>query len=397
MNEHSNHSEQNELFNEINKHIGEQVSRELDKIDTSKCKTVRPPRKKRIPLWAKIMVSTCCILLSFIIVGGCLLYRGVFGNIKRPDSNIHLIPERDDVDEEDGNSNGDYKQLDSNSIQWIQNYGDAKKVEGVINILLLGEQIEPGEKRGRTDSIMIATMNTNTKSLKLTTIMRDTYVQIPGYKDNRINTAYRTGDYPLIMETIEHNFNIDIDGFVKVDYDGFEAVIDALGGVEITLTEEEANYLNKTNYIANKKYRTVKPGKQIMNGAQALGYSRIRYVKTGDNLKNDFGRTSRQRIVLETIFNKYKSSSVTEMLEILPKIASLITTDISNSDLTSYAITALGLNVSKLETLRVPVDHGYTPAIVRKMSVLVPDLSVNIDVMHDFIFGTNNEELLSTK
>ena len=109
--------------------------------------------------------------------------------------------------------------------------------------------------------------------------MRDTLVQIPGYRENKLNSAYEKGDVDLLYKTIALNFNIRLDGCILVNFENFEKIIDFMGGLEITLTSSEARYLRNTNYISNPKYRTVVEGTQLMNGNQVLGYSRIRKEK----------------------------------------------------------------------------------------------------------------------
>ena len=134
--------------------------------------------------------------------------------------------------------------------------------------------------------------------------MRDMYVEIPGHGHNKLNAAYAFGGVELLYQTIAKNFGIKIDNYCVVDFSTFEKVINKVGGVEISLEEKEAKYLNTTNYISKKKYRNVKVGKQTLNGNQALGYARVRYVVSKKYGDGDFGRTGRQRAVLQAALNK---------------------------------------------------------------------------------------------
>lgn len=182
--------------------------------------------------------------------------------------------------------------------------------KNVINILLVGSDhgAIKGD-HGRSDSIMIATVNFKTKELKLTSLMRDMYVEIPGHGHNKLNAAYAFGGVELLYQTIAKNFGIKIDKYCVVDFSTFEKVINKVGGVEISLEEKEAKYLNTTNYISKKKYRNVKVGKQTLNGNQALGYARVRYVVSKKYGDGDFGRTGRQRAVLQAALNKVLQQS----------------------------------------------------------------------------------------
>lgn len=363
---------------EITKSLAGQISQEMDsQLD----KTDLEENKK--PKWIKIASITggtiVSVLLVLFIVANVFLGRINFTDWKDTKNQKEEF--------EEGEGNGD--EIDPDSVNWGTN-GSLRQDKNTLNILLVGEEKINDGKRGRSDSIMIATMNVKQKAIKLTSLMRDMYVQIPGYSDNKLNSAYHTGGMPLLKETIQLNFDIELDGAVLVDFNDFESLIDKLGGVEITLTESEANYLNTTNYISNPANRNVRVGTQTLNGNQALGYTRIRYRKSINGEADDFGRTSRQRIVLNAIFEKYKSKNIAELVLLINDILPLVETDIPKSDIVSYAGTFVTLGTTKLETMRIPIDQGFTRAYIRKMDVLLPDLPANIDALHTFIFGSSN-------
>lgn len=352
----------------------------------------RERRKRGIPgktLWC--VLGGILLLFSLVALFSIKHLYG-FMHIRSYGENEHVImqEERFDVDEND--TSAKFEKINPEEVKW-NNSGEIKKVEGITNILLLADGEQEGSlERGRSDVIMIATINTKKKTLKLTSIMRDTYVQIPGYLDNRINTAYRTGDVPLLEKTIEQNFNISVDGYIKVNFDGFANIIDELGGVEIAISEAEAKWLNKGNHIFDPESRTVKPGVHTLNGSQALGYCIIRRVNTTDGLAYDFGRVWRQRLVLTTLFDKYKDESITKIVSLAPKILSNITTDLPESKLLSLFMTALDLDVKEIQTITIPVDGSYEGKMIRGMSVLVPDLSKNIAVLDTFLYGVKKQE-----
>jgi LCP family protein required for cell wall assembly len=247
-----------------------------------------------------------------------------------------------------------------------------------------------GDSRGRTDVIVIATMNTNNKTLKLTSLMRDNLVQIPGYKENKLNSAYEKGGIDLLYETIALNFDIRLDGCVKVNFANFEKIIDEIGGLDLTLTEGEAQYLNSTNYISNPKYRNVVAGTQHLNGNQVLGYARVRKRATITGNNNDYGRTDRHRIVLNAIFEKCKNKSKTELASMMFKFLPMITTDIDSNcfQMLLNSFMDMGMSSKNIEQMRIPVDGAFEDNVrVRGMSVLIPDLEKNIAALHSFIFG----------
>lgn len=352
------------------------------------------PKKKKIPVFAKILISFVIIL---VLIGATAAYyiNYVLGRatIVNADEEENYIPVTEEVFEQDEKKE-DAQVIDPEEVLWGKLSKLAKKEEDVINILLVGEE-DLGEEeygRGRTDCMIIATISKKENALKLTSLMRDMYVQIPGYSDNKLNAAYRNGGMGLLEETIELNFGVAVDGYILVDFDAFENVIDALGGVEIKLSKIEANYLNRKNYISKKKYRNVKPGKQILNGNQARGYSRVRYVRTPNGLTDDWGRNYRQRKVLNAIFKKYKSKSAVELVAMLPKIMELVTTDLTKKDMLGYIGTILTINAEKLETMSVPVTGSFTMPYINGMSVLLPNLEKNQAELHDFLFGKEESE-----
>ena len=191
--------------------------------------------------------------------------------------------------------------------------------DNVINIMLIGQDRRPGEGRQRSDAMILLTVNKSKKTITLTSFMRDQYVRIPGYKNNKMNAAYAFGGMKLLNETMETNFGVKIDGDVEVDFNNFKKLIDLLGGVDINLTSKEANYLNKGNNW------NLSSGVQRLNGAQALAYSRIR------KLDSDYRRAERQRNVISSLINRYKSLSVPEMILMIDDILPFITTNMSKS------------------------------------------------------------------
>lgn len=389
---------EDELFDDLNESLGRQVCSELNVQDT----TIKSKEKKGIPRKVKIALISVgtilciCVFLLLTPLGRNFLWQSAtdyaYGKMNYDEGlNVDTQEVKDDVADNLPNIT---PQVTDTPVQWDTNSTEdgARIEEGITNILLLGEEaIDSGSGRGRTDIMMIATMNTKDKSFKLTSLMRDMLVQIPGNKDNKLNTAYEIGGIPLLYKTIELNFDVKLDGYVLVGFDDFESVIDKLGGVRISLTAEEANYLNTTNYISKPEYRNVVEGSQLLKGNQVLGYCRVRYVATGDNQINDFGRTSRQRVVLNAIFDQYKSKSLPELALLLNDILPLITTDIKKADFDTYLRTAMTMGLSNIQNLRIPADHTFDEGYVRKMSVLIPDIDENVKILHDFIFGSENE------
>lgn len=277
---------------------------------------------------------------------------------------------------------------------------DTVKNSDVINILLVGadknlDEQDAGEAARRSDSMMIATLDMKNKKLKVSSLMRDMYVPIPGHGSQKLNAAYSLGGMPLLYETIVSNFGIKADGYAEVNFDAFVEVINAVGGVEATLTESEAENLNDTNYIRRKKFRNVKVGKQVLNGYQALGYCRIRHGKwkngrypavlTASGKGDDYGRAERQRLVIQALFKKIKSMSVTKWMELIDLVLPNVKTDLKEDQIYSYLWAVVRMGTTEIHQFSLPIDNGYTSQSINGQDCLVPDIAANKKALLNFI------------
>lgn len=250
----------------------------------------------------------------------------------------------------------------------------------IINILLVGaDKRESWSEAGRSDATMIATIDKKHKRLKLTSLMRDMYVEIPNHGKNKFNAAYSYGGISLLYQTIAYNFDLKIDGYVLVDFAAFTKVIKSLGGVKIELTEAEANYLIKA-YKKGTETK-VKPGMNNLNGKQALAYTRIR-----QDAEADFGRTARQRKVLQSLFTKMKTKSYSQLLQLSETVMQNITTDLSNEKIFSYMADVIKMGTTEIDQQRIPLNNTYSAERIGGMEVLVPDLNKNKEALWKFIF-----------
>ena len=247
--------------------------------------------------------------------------------------------------------------------------------DDVINILLVGQDTENLSQRSRSDSMILCTINKTTKTLTMTSFMRDMYVKIPQFYDQRLNVAYLLGGFDALYDTLEHNFGVQVDNGVAVNFASFQKVIDAVGGVEVKLTAAEANHLNMQNYTWG-----LFEGVNILTGETALAYSRIRA------LGGDFDRTNRQRTVLLALLNKAMDMPVTELYNLVEALIPMVVTDMSNTEIVAAAMD-LAPMLQDLEIIsqRIPVDDGYNMTMVDGMSVLLPDLEMNREFLVDTI------------
>lgn len=283
---------------------------------------------------------------------------------------------------------------DKNNIYKNSNKVNTTKANSYVikNILLLG--VEEFNGASNTDCIIVATLNTKNGSLKLTSLMRDLYVEIPGYNNNKLNSVYSKGNIDLLYQTIKNNFGIDLEGYLLVDFSALEYIVDELGGIEVTLTKDEADYLNAKNYISNRKNRNVKEGTQTMNGNQVMGYCRVRNVSTGVE-SNDFGRTQRQRNVLNSVLKKVKKLNIFQLTSFMDSVLSNtnITTDISQSDFNYYFEQTVNIiNDIKISEYRVPEDNSFSnervPINNKNIEVLIPtDWNLLRDNIRKFMYS----------
>ncbi|MBP5332170.1 MAG: LCP family protein [Lachnospiraceae bacterium] len=260
--------------------------------------------------------------------------------------------------------------------------------KNVYNILLIGEEnIDSGSARGRSDLLMIASVNREQKKVKLTSILRDSLVSIPNHSDNKINAAYMMGGVSLLYETLKVNLGMEFDNYCLVNFESFEKIVDEIGGVDIELTAEEAAYLNRTNYISNPEFRTVTEGKNHLNGNQALGYCRIRKVPTADMQYMDIGRTSRQRRLMKEIFSNVSKMNSVEMMGFVNKCMPYLITDITSEQLEQFIPMLSSISPATFEELRLPVEGTYHDVRLRGMLVTQIDLEANTEALRKFIYG----------
>lgn len=257
----------------------------------------------------------------------------------------------------------------------------------IINILLIGQDAREGESRQRSDSMILCTVNLHNNTLTMTSFMRDMYVDIPGKDANRINAAYQMGGMELLDLTLLQNFGVVVDYNIEIDFQGFMKAVDIVGGVDIELSQSEANYLNRRGNwdVDNSTAGTweLRAGVNHLTGEQALAYCRIREVGN-----SDFGRTDRQRLVLNTVMDECKALSARQLDRLLKEILPLITTDMNSKQIDNYMVQLLPL-LPKLDVsqLRMPADGAYRDEIVAGMQVLVPDFAANKALLREVMLG----------
>ncbi|MCM3318095.1 LCP family protein [Rummeliibacillus stabekisii] len=250
---------------------------------------------------------------------------------------------------------------------------------GKMNVLLIGSDSR-GEEHSRSDTLMIAHYNQKTNNVKLVSIMRDTYVDIPKHGMQKINSAYAFGGPELLRETIKQNFDIDANYYAVVDFKGFSKIIDLLAPDGITV-----DIPSKMEYGIGM---TLHPGKQTLHGDQVLGYVRYRH----DRL-SDFGRVERQQEVLTKV--KEQAISMKTLVN-LPKILgtadSYIETNVDNKTILTIAKGLLAGKSKGMETLRIPIADSYENKNEIVGAVLDADLEKNKKALKTFLSSSEQKK-----
>ncbi len=313
---------------------------------------VRPKKKRRgLSGWAKALIVIGSILLGLfiaLIIAVMIFFSGL--NIVSVDTSQY---------EETPADVAGYEIMDS---------------PDVTNVLIIGADRNSDGSEGRSDTMMVASINSKTHELKLVSFLRDLYVSVPGYGYDRLNAAYSYGGPAMLMQTIENNFRINIDKFIETNFDGFENIIDAIGGIDVEMTYAEAAFLNEWKGVGAVE------GTNHLNGENALYFARMR------KLDSDFGRTTRQRQVISSMFTSLKSSGPFTMLSAGHALMPYLTTNMSRLELISFAISFASSGNS--ETLSIPSDGTYYDYTTETGAmVLMPYYDANIALLKEFLYS----------
>lgn len=323
----------------------------------------RNKKRKKKSLGFKIFITIIIILLLILLAG-----VGVFYSTLNKMDNVELNKEN----------------LGVTSEEELEVYDNYKKIK---NIALFG--VDSADGVGRSDSMMIATVDPIHDKLKITSIMRDSYVNIDGYGYDKLNHAYAFGGAELSIKTINQTFGLNIEEFVSVDFASLPKIIDILGGINLDITDEEITCeININDYIdgINESLGTntshiYSSGVQTVNGVQALAYSRIRYASGGD-----YERTHRQRIVLDQLFEKALNVSPAQYPSFVNQILPYVQTNLGATDIISLATKVATMGGGSLEQDRFPRDGYCWGENIDGVYYLGFDETITKQQMMDYIF-----------
>ncbi len=286
-----------------------------------------------------------------------------------------------------GFGNNEDNEKEANEFEKVQKEnGDKQQLEdNKINVLLVGSD-QRDDEVDRTDTIMIGQYDKDSGETKLVSIMRDTYVNIPGYGYNKINASYAYGDIPLLTKTIQKNFGIQIDHFAEVNFEGFKHIVNEVSpkGIKINV-EKRMKYQDNAGDVNID----LQPGVQHLNGAQLLDYARFRA-----DAQSDFGRVERQQKVITRL--KEEMLSLTKIHK-LPKaigmITSYVNTDMTKSEIGGYGTKFITNHDDNIQKLRIPVEGSYWNKRYEGVgAVLAHDEATNRNALQEFL-GVKKEEV----
>ena len=272
------------------------------------------------------------------------------------------------------------------------NDSEFKEVEGITNVLLIGVDARNLDEPCRSDSMIIATLDNNNKKVKLTSLFRDTLVDIPGHGEAKLNAAYMLGGPELLMKTVKETYNVSIDKYIIINFWGFETIVDYIGGIEVDVKDYQLEELNK--YIGESTggndCPVEKAGIQTLNGKQALSYARIRY-----NVGDEYERTDRQREVIFKVIEKLQNTKPSKYLGIMNTMLEYIKTNIDPLEALNMAYTIYKLPSLDVEQLQIPlVALSETRNYKELGSVFLMDRLQNASILYNFIYENKypNEE-----
>ena len=297
------------------------------------------------------------ILVLVAAISGFLLahYSGLLGDLR---------------EEERGNAVSETAEASSGD----QIVAPTNIADDVFTILLVGVDSYHDTYTGRSDVQMLMSINQKSKKLVLCSILRDSYVAIPGHGNNRINAAYGEGGTNLLTQTINNNFGIPVNRVAVINFKVVTDFVDAIGGVDVDLSPEEVEIINNgsSGYLSGA-------GMNHLNGSQALTYARIRKID------NDFSRTKRQRVVMEDALEKVGNMSLIQQSSLMQEFLPRVHTDLTRSEVINLGSLVLRLKSFQVNSFALPIDGSWSDMTVSGMAVLDIDFAANRKAWEDAV------------
>ena len=277
------------------------------------------------------------------------------------------------------------------AMLWVQSSvglaEESERASSWLNVLLLGTDVRDTEEYGRSDSMILLSVNPSTRQAKLTSFMRDIWVKIPGKGSGKLNAACVYGGPELTIKTINQHFELNLEYYAMVNLNCMADIIDLLGGIRLDVTEQERKALNKGLFDLSSRSgmeKLMESGKQVLlNGNQAVAFARIRQIDS------DFVRTERQRTVLVTLAKQLQAERPLTIATVIGDILKYTETNLTMEQMMALATIGFQMNMDDVQQLRIPVDGSYKAGTKNGIWRIDPNFKKNTAAIHEFIFGTS--------
>ncbi len=369
------------------------TKKQNDQITQEKKKTVK--KRRRWPLWVLLGLV---VVIAAAAIASALVFDHYFDKLGKADSPTQ-IKESLSPEDEAWKQELDQDQLAAMDEALEKSLAAAADWDfadqRVKNILLIGVDNDYAggmDQLGNADGLIIVSINEDTKRVALNSIMRDSYVSVPGRYNTKITLTYHFGGVDLLREVMEANFGVPIDNYMLVNYPDLIQIVDAMGGVEMDVTADELYWMqpkieNLNEILGRMPEQDVlsptQAGTLLLNGVQTAAYLRIRYAGNGD-----FDRTTRARNVLLALKDKAAAMSLTELNEMANVVLPCVKTDLSEGEVLSLLLSAPSYLQYEMESNRIPIDGtwGFADA-AEAGAVVTVDYKANRDFLYNSIYG----------
>ena len=352
------------------------------------------------PSWKKVLGISLSIILAIVAIGVVVIYNIGHDLITRSnyksDDEVKVVNELPQeaqetvsTEEKKGVVLNEEELNDIHEQMNNMNEVEAVSDDSVYNLLLVGVDRRDKTWNGNSDSMMLVSINHAAKRVSVVSLMRDTYVDIAGIGYSKLNAAYAYGGGPLLTSTITDTYKVDVSRYAAVDFENMIEIIDALGGVDLEMTDAEVNVANgymldMCDTLGLNGYDYILPGGGVYhcNGVQAVAYARNRYVGN-----SDYARTERQRYVISQIVAEIKRMDVMQITQFVKDVLPLVTHNIAESEIWDLVTKAPEILKYDFVQDRIPYDNMYDVIYVKGQDMLVPQWETTIEKLHETIYG----------
>ena len=354
------------------------------------------PKKNNGLKIALIVMSVVLVLVIGLGIAGVVYVNNMMNLVNRPEPTENELSQEqlDDILNYNPDATTEPEEVPTTEPAPTLSSNPA---DNIINIMVVGQAYREGEETKLADSMILCSLNKETKTLTMTSFLRDMYIKLPDYKGHicgkqRINVCYNLGWHwggdlgamEMLNLCLKNNFGIEVDHDIEVNFDVFPDIIDMMGGVDVELTEAEVEYLK--NVYDNDKNDYVQVGMNTLNGYTALAYARAR------KLDGDIQRTNRQRNIITSLINKARTMSISDLNKMAKEVLPMITTNMSNEEMAGYLMTVLPMIKDlKIQSGVIPAEGTYWPETKDiggyPANVLIPDLNANSRILQEICEG----------